>query len=123
MNTLYNHFAPGRRPRRGNVVGTRWFGRRGYHHTLSYLFVHFSQQQAQGTSLGILLLPVGILAVINYYKQGYIDIRVVLIISAAFILGGWVGSKIALSISQEALKKIFGSVLLLLAIKMLFIDK
>ena len=90
--------------------------------SLIYL-LHFSQQQAQGTSLGILLLPVGILAVINYYKQGYIDIRVVLIISVAFILGGWVGSKIALSVSQEALKKIFGSVLLLLAIKMLFLDK
>ena len=90
--------------------------------SLIYL-LGFSQQQAQGTSLGILLLPVGILAVINYYKQGYIDIKVVLVISLAFIIGGWAGSKIALSISQEALKKIFGSVLLLLAIKMLFMDK
>ena len=83
----------------------------------------FNQQQAQGTSLGILLLPVGILAVINYYKSGYVDIKVVLIISAAFILGGWAGSKLALSVSQEALKKIFGSLLLIIAIKMLFIDK
>src|SRR5919112_604144 len=59
-------------------------------------FVGFSQHQAQGTSLGLLLLPVGILAVLNYYKQGYIDIRVIAIMSIAFVLGGWLGSKLAL---------------------------
>jgi uncharacterized membrane protein YfcA len=83
----------------------------------------FSQAQAQGTSLGILLLPVGILAALNYYKQGYIDLKVVLIISLAFIIGGWAGSKFALSVSQQTLKKIFGSLMLLLAIKILVFDK
>src|SRR5947208_13751310 len=53
----------------------------------------FSQHEAQGTSLGLLLLPVGILAVLNYYKQGYIDIRVIAIMSIAFVVGGWLGSK------------------------------
>ncbi len=86
-------------------------------------FLGFSQKEAQGTSLGILLLPVGILAAINYYKQGFIDIKVVLIISASFIIGGFLGSKLALSISQETLRKVFGTLLLVLAIKMLFIDK
>lgn len=83
----------------------------------------FSQKQAQGTSLGILLLPVGILAVIQYYKQGYVDIKVVLIVSAAFIIGGFLGSKIALHISESVLKKIFAIVLILIAFKMLFLDK
>ncbi len=86
-------------------------------------FLGFSQKEAQGTSLGILLLPVGILAAINYYKQGFIDIKVVLIVSAAFIIGGFFGSKRALSVSQETLRKVVGTVLLVLAIKMLFIDK
>lgn len=86
-------------------------------------FLGFSQKEAQGTSLGILLLPVGILASINYYKQGFIDIKIVLIVSAAFIIGGFFGSKLALSISQDVLRKIFGTLLLVLAIKMLFIDK
>ena len=86
-------------------------------------FLGFSQKEAQGTSLGILLLPVGILAAINYYKQGFIDIKVVLIVSAAFIIGGFFGSKLALSVSQETLRKVVGTVLLVLAIKMLFIDK
>jgi uncharacterized membrane protein YfcA len=83
----------------------------------------FTQKEAQGTSLGILLLPVGILAVANYYKQGYIDIKAVIIISLAFVIGGFFGSKLALSISQDTLRKIFGTLLLVLAIKMLFIDK
>lgn len=86
-------------------------------------FLGFSQKEAQGTSLGILLLPVGVLAAMNYYKQGFIDIKVVLIVSAAFIIGGFFGSKLALSISQETLRKVFGTLLLVLAIKMLFIDK
>lgn len=83
----------------------------------------FSQQQAQGTSLGLLLMPVGILAVLNYYKQGYIDIKVVGIMCVTFVLGGWLGSKLALSMPQETVKKIFAVLLLIVAAKMLFFDK
>jgi uncharacterized membrane protein YfcA len=86
-------------------------------------FLGFSQLQAQGTSLGLLLLPVGILAVMNYYKQGYIDIKVVAIMFAAFVAGGWLGSRFSLSLPQDTLKKIFAVVLLMVAGKMLFIDK
>lgn len=83
----------------------------------------FSQFQAQGTSLGLLLLPVGFLAVWNYYKKGHIDVKVVLIMCAAFVVGGYLGSKFTLSLPQETVKKIFGVILLLVAGKMLFIDK
>ncbi|MGC4038860.1 MAG: sulfite exporter TauE/SafE family protein [Chitinophagaceae bacterium] len=82
-------------------------------------FLGFSQHQAQGTSLGLLLLPVGILAVINYYNKGYIDIKVVLVMSIAFILGGWLGSKISLALPQDTVKKIFAVVLFYTAFKML----
>jgi uncharacterized membrane protein YfcA len=82
-------------------------------------FLGFSQQAAQGGSLGLLLLPAGILAVINYYKQGFIDLKVVGIMCAAFVLGGWVGSKLALSLSQEVVKKIFAVVLFYTAFKMM----
>jgi uncharacterized membrane protein YfcA len=87
------------------------------------LVLGYSQQEAQGTSLGLLLLPVGLLAVYNYYKKGFIDIKVVLIMSAAFIIGGWLGSKLALNISQAALKRVFAVVLVAVAAKMLFFDK
>ena len=82
-------------------------------------FLGFSQHQAQGTSLGLLLLPVGILAVINYYNKGYIDIKVVIIMSVAFVLGGWLGSKLSLSLPQEMVKKIFAILLFYTAFRML----
>lgn len=82
-------------------------------------FLGFSQQQAQGTSLGLLLLPVGILAVINYYNKGHIDIKVVAVMSMAFVAGGWLGSKWAISISQETLRKIFAIILFYTAFRML----
>lgn len=82
-------------------------------------FLGFTQYEAQGTSLGLLLLPIGILAVINYYNKGYIDIKVVAIMTVAFIIGGWLGSKLALSISELALKRIFAIVLFYTAFKML----
>src|SRR6476619_6629810 len=86
-------------------------------------FLGFTQHQAQGTSLGLLLLPVGILAVLNYYKQGYIDIKVVLIMSVAFVLGGWLGSKISIVISDLWIKRIFAILLFYTAFKMLDWDK
>lgn len=86
-------------------------------------FLGFTQQEAQGTSLGLLLLPVGILAVMNYYNKGYIDVKVVAVMSAAFVLGGWFGSKLALMLSQEVLRKIFAIVLFYTAFRMLHWDK
>lgn len=85
-------------------------------------FLAFSQKEAQGTSLGILLLPAGILGVIQYYKDGAIDLRVVFIVSIAFIIGNYFGSKIALSLPDKTLKKLFAIVLLVLGIKMFFFD-
>jgi len=86
-------------------------------------FLGFSQHEAQGTSLGILLLPAGIFAVINYYKQGYIDLKVVILLLLGFVAGGYIGSKVSLSLSEAALKKIFAVMLILIAGKMLFFDK
>jgi uncharacterized membrane protein YfcA len=83
----------------------------------------FSQHQAQGTSLGILLLPAGIFAVMNYYKKGFIDVKVVLLLFVGFVVGGYLGSKISLSLSETTLKKIFAVALLLIAGKVLFFDK
>ena len=85
-------------------------------------FVGFTQKQAQGTSLGILLLPVGILAVIQYYKQGYLNVNYVLIVALAFVAGGFFGSKLALTLSDEKMKKIFAIILLVISVKMLFFE-
>lgn len=86
--------------------------------SLIYL-LGYSQHQAQGTSLGLLLLPIGILAVINYYKSGYIDVRAVAVMTLAFVAGGWLGSKWAISLPQDTLRKIFALILFYTAIRMM----
>lgn len=87
------------------------------------LLLGFTQKQAQGTSLGIMLLPIGILAVFQYYKQGYLNVNYVLIVASAFVVGGFLGSKLALSLSDEKMKKVFAVILFLISLKMLFFDK
>ncbi len=86
-------------------------------------FIGFSQKTAQGTSLGLILLPVGILGVMQYYKQGHIDVKVVIILAIGFLAGSFFGSKIALSLQQDTIKKIFAVLMIIIAVKMLFLDK
>ena len=86
-------------------------------------FLAFSQHQAQGTSLALMLFPVGILGVINYYKKGYVDFRYAGLLAIGFVVGSYLGSKFSLSIPQLTVKKIFAVIMLLVALKMLFIDK
>ena len=90
---------------------------------LLILLLGYTQKQAQGTSLAVLLLPVGIFAVINYYKHGEINFNVAFVVSLAFLIGGYFGSKLALSWDEEKLKKIFAVTIMLVAIKMLFFEK
>ncbi len=85
-------------------------------------FLGFSQLNAQGTSLALLVLPVGILGVIQYYKHGNVDFNIVLIIAAGFVFGSLIGSKISLSLPQDLVRKIFAVFMILIASKMLFID-
>ena len=82
-------------------------------------FLGFSQHKAQGTSLGLLLLPIGILAVINYYKVGSIDLKAVVIMSLSFLIGSYFSSKIAINLPEVAVKKVFGIFLLFYAFKLL----
>jgi uncharacterized protein len=83
-------------------------------------FMGFSQQMAQGTSLAVMLPPIGILAAYNYYKAGHVDIKFALILAGAFLIGSYFGSKLALNLPQVTLKRIFGILLILVAAKMLF---
>ena len=82
-------------------------------------FLGFSQHQAQGTSLFLLLLPTGFFAVVNYYQQGYVDWKVALIISSTFLIGGFLGSKLSIAIDQNMVKKIFAAFVIIVGIKML----
>jgi uncharacterized protein len=83
----------------------------------------FSQKTAQGTSLGLIMLPVGILGVLQYYKQGHVDFKVVALLAIGFLLGSYLGSKVALRLPQDTVKKIFAVFMIVMAVKMLFFDK
>lgn len=79
----------------------------------------FNQHMAQGTSLAVMLPPIGIFAAYNYWKAGQANIKFAIILAVAFIIGSYFGSKFALTLPQSVLKKIFGVLLLLVAAKML----
>ncbi|HMT73510.1 MAG TPA: TSUP family transporter [Chitinophagaceae bacterium] len=87
-------------------------------------FLRYTQHQAQGTSLAVITLPVVIIASLYYYNQCQkmgtpIDLKVVGLLAITFIIGGYFGSKLAISIDQNLLKKIFGIILFYTAIKMM----
>lgn len=83
------------------------------------LLIGFSQYQAQGTSLAAMLPPVTLLAALQYSKAGHVDWNLALVISATFIIGGFLGSKIAIVIDEKLLKRIFGVLMLFIAVKMI----
>ena len=87
------------------------------------LLLGISQHNAQGISLAMMLFPVGILGVINYYKKGYVDFRYAGLIAAGFLIGSYVGSKFSLSLPEETVKKIFAILMIILAIRMLLTGK
>jgi len=86
-------------------------------------FIGMNQHSAQGTSLGLLLLPAGILAVLNYYKAGHIDLKVVGLLAVGFLAGGYFGSKWSLALPQDIVRKIFAIFLFYTAFKMIGWEK
>ncbi len=86
---------------------------------LVYIF-KFSQHLAQGTALAALLLPVGILAVIKYYKSGDVNIKAALFIALGFIVGGFIGAAFVQAVPSPMLKKVFAVMLLGISIYMFF---
>ncbi len=82
-------------------------------------FLSLNQHQAQGTSLFILLLPVGILAVMNYAKAGHINWNYGIIIAVTFVLGGYLGSKLSLRLSPGVVKFVFGLIMAFVSFKLI----
>ena len=86
---------------------------------LVYAF-HMTQHKAQGTSLGALLLPIGLFAFLQYYRAGNVDVRAAIAIAIGFLVGGYFGGAWAQHISDLALRRGFAIVLILVAVKMLW---
>jgi len=84
------------------------------------LFLAMDQRMAQGTTVAIMLPPIGFFAAFNYYKAGYVNVKYALVIAVVFMVGGYLGSKLALNLPVPLLKKIFAVVLVVVAAKMIF---
>jgi uncharacterized membrane protein YfcA len=82
-------------------------------------FLGLSQTSAQGTSLAVMLPPVGLFAVMNYYKAGQLNLKYAAIIALTFLIGGYFGSKIALNIPISTVRRIFAFAMILIALNMM----
>lgn len=83
------------------------------------LLFGFSQLKAQGTTIALMIPPIGLLAAWTYYRKGYVDIKVAALVCLGFVLGGLIGANIATVLSNAVLEKIFGVILLFIALRML----
>lgn len=86
-------------------------------------FLGYSQQMAQGTTMMMMVLPVGALAAWNYYQKQYVDMKAAIILATCFFIGGYFGSRVAFIVSEDLLKKVFSILLIGLGVKILFFDK
>lgn len=84
---------------------------------LVYIF-GMTQHQAQGTTLALMVLPIGLFAALKYYGIGNVDIKTALFISCGFLIGAYLGAVTAQPISEIWLKRIFGMFLFIIAVKM-----
>ena len=85
---------------------------------LIYLF-HMGQHDAQGTSLAVLLPPVGILSVLQYWRAGHVDVPVAVWAAAGFLVGGYVGGGLAQLLGGAALRRVFALFLIVAALDLL----
>ena len=84
------------------------------------LLFGLSQHTAQGTTLALMVPPIGLLAAWTYYQKGFVDLKIAAFICIGFFIGGLLGAKFAIGIPDQILRKIFGIVLLAASLRMIF---
>ena len=87
------------------------------------LIVGLTQQQAQGTTLALMVPPIGLLAAWEYYQKGLVDLKIAGLICLGFFVGGLLGAKVATGLPNSVLEKLFGVTLVAIGLKMLFLPK
>ena len=83
-------------------------------------FAKFPIKEATGTSLGALLLPVGLFGALNYYRAGHLNVQASLLVALGLLCGAWAGSKLSLMMSGATLQRAFAVFLALVAVRMWF---
>lgn len=83
------------------------------------LLLGFTQKHAQGTTLAMLAVPVGIFAVVTYYRAGYVNIKAALWLGLGFLVGAGLSSLAAVRLPEHTMARVFGGILLLVAARLL----
>jgi uncharacterized protein len=84
------------------------------------LFLGFNQETAQGTTLLLMIPPIGLLAALEYYKAGQVNIKAAVIIAVFFFISALFGGKLALKLDPQVLRKVFAVLLAVIAVRMFF---
>jgi uncharacterized protein len=88
---------------------------------LLILFAGLTAKQAAGTSLAALLLPVGLLGVVEYWRAGYIDVRLAALVAVGILIGAFIGARLAIGLPNEVIQRAFGVLLVLIGLRLALI--
>jgi len=80
----------------------------------------FSQHTAQGTSMALFALPIGLLAAITYYRHGHVNLPAAGLICLGFVIGGLLGARLAVILPELLLRRVFGIFLLVISVRLIF---
>jgi len=79
-----------------------------------------SQHQAQGTTLAMMVPPIGLLAAWRYYSGGNVKVGMALFMCVGFFIGGYIGASLVHNISDQVLRKTFGILMFAVSVRMIF---
>ena len=85
------------------------------------LLAGMTPKQAAGTSLAALLLPVGILGAIEYWRGGHVDVRIAALLALGILIGAFIGARVAIGLPNELLQRAFGVLLVLVGLRLALI--
>jgi uncharacterized membrane protein YfcA len=87
------------------------------------LLLGYSQYEAQGTTLLMLVMPVSSVAAWHYYKNGHVNVPAAMVLGLTFFVGSYFGARFATHVPAEMLKRSFALILVIIAVKLLFFDR
>jgi uncharacterized membrane protein YfcA len=85
---------------------------------LLILFAGLSARQAAGTSLAALLLPVGLLGVLEYWRAGLIDVQLAAVVAVGILVGAFLGARLAIGLPDEVIQRAFGVLLVVIGLRL-----
>lgn len=84
------------------------------------LIFGLTQHQAQGTTLALLVPPIGLLAALRYYFDGNVNLKIAIFVCLGFFFGGYIGATLVRSVPDILLRRIFGFVMLFVSLRLIF---